>query len=52
MSISTISLDTCVISNLARYRDIIINGENSIYYGKFSQNEMDEYEKLYKVLKN
>ena len=52
MKFSKVSLDTCVLSNLARYRDIVVNGSSSWYYGKYDQAFMDEYEKLYESLKN
>lgn len=48
---SVVSLDTCTLSNLARYRDIVINGEKSDYYGKYDEKFINEYENLYKTLK-
>lgn len=49
---STASLDTCVLSNLARYRDIILKGSKSKYYGKYNEDFMEQYAALYDLLKN
>lgn len=51
MDSGVVALDTCVWSNLAKYRDVAINGEKSIYYGKIDQSFIDEYENLYNKLK-
>lgn len=42
------SIDTCTISNLAAYKDAVLKGTVS----KLDKNFVDEYSKLYDVLKN